>query len=97
MLETEVLCWKRSLVLETEGLMLETESCAGNGVLCSVLRKRRLETAIFQGGAAKTLECFGWKLWHVYAGSALRRLKGSLSLSSLLLGLLVVLRVFMGV
>ena len=24
--------------------VLETESCAGNGVLCSVLRKRRLET-----------------------------------------------------
>ena len=45
----------------------------------------------------KTFECFGWKLWHIYAGSALRRLKGSLSLSSLLLGLLVVLRVFMGV
>ena len=28
--------------------MLQTESCAGTGVLCSVLRKRRLETAIFR-------------------------------------------------
>ena len=54
--ETESLVLERSLVLETESLVLETESCAGTGVLCCVLRKRRLETAIFRAGWAIVME-----------------------------------------